>query len=57
MITGPGLLFCPGDRPERYAKAAAAADSVIIDLEDAVAHGATHLRIGTAITGSRPDRG
>ena len=27
------------------------------DLEDAVAHGATHLRIGTAITGSRPDRG
>lgn len=37
MITGPALLFCPGDRPERYAKAAAAADSVIIDLEDAVA--------------------
>ena len=25
------------------------------DLEDAVAHGATHLRVGTAILGSRPD--
>lgn len=37
MITGPALLFCPGDRPERYAKAATAADAVIIDLEDAVA--------------------
>ncbi|MBN9176552.1 MAG: CoA ester lyase [Microbacterium sp.] len=37
MIAGPALLFCPGDRPERYAKAAAAADTVIIDLEDAVA--------------------
>jgi citrate lyase subunit beta/citryl-CoA lyase len=34
---GPALLFCPADRPDRYDKAAAAADSVIIDLEDAVA--------------------
>jgi citrate lyase subunit beta/citryl-CoA lyase len=32
------LLFVPGDRPERFGKAAAAgADAVIIDLEDAVA--------------------
>jgi citrate lyase subunit beta/citryl-CoA lyase len=37
---GPALLFCPGDRPERYDKAAAAADTVIIDLEDAVGLGA-----------------
>lgn len=37
MIIGPALLFCPADRPDRYAKAAAAADTVIIDLEDAVA--------------------
>ena len=37
MIEGPALLFCPADRPERYAKALAAADTVIIDLEDAVA--------------------
>ena len=30
-------LFCPGDRPERFAKAlAAGADRVVIDLEDAV---------------------
>lgn len=34
---GPALLFCPADRPDRYAKAVDAADSVIIDLEDAIA--------------------
>ena len=32
----PALLFCPADRPDRYAKALAAADGVILDLEDAV---------------------
>ncbi|QYB07096.1 CoA ester lyase [Rhodococcus sp. USK10] len=37
MLTGPALLFCPADRPERYDKAAACADVVIVDLEDAVA--------------------
>lgn len=34
---GPALLFVPADRPERYAKAYARADAIIIDLEDAVA--------------------
>lgn len=34
---GPSWLFCPADRPERFAKAAAAADVVILDLEDGVA--------------------
>ena len=34
---GPALLFCPADRPDRYGKAAAAADAVVLDLEDAVA--------------------
>jgi citrate lyase subunit beta/citryl-CoA lyase len=34
---GPALLFCPADRPDRYAKAAAAADMVLLDLEDGVA--------------------
>jgi len=34
---GPALLFCPADRPERYAKALDRADMVILDLEDAVA--------------------
>jgi citrate lyase subunit beta/citryl-CoA lyase len=34
---GPAWLFCPADRPERYPKALAAADVVILDLEDAVA--------------------
>lgn len=31
------FLFCPGDRPDRYARAVDSADSVILDLEDAVA--------------------
>ena len=34
---GPALLFCPADRPDRFEKAAARADAVILDLEDAVA--------------------
>jgi citrate lyase subunit beta / citryl-CoA lyase len=34
---GPSWLFCPADRPERFAKAAATADVVILDLEDGVA--------------------
>ncbi|GAF47472.1 HpcH/HpaI aldolase/citrate lyase family protein [Rhodococcus wratislaviensis] len=34
--SGPAILFCPADRPDRYAKALARADAVIIDLEDAV---------------------
>ena len=38
MICGITPLFVPGDRPERFAKAAASgADAMIIDLEDAVA--------------------
>ncbi|GGK49781.1 HpcH/HpaI aldolase/citrate lyase family protein [Nocardia camponoti] len=35
--TGPAWMFCPADRPERFGKAAAAADVVILDLEDGVA--------------------
>lgn len=34
---GPAWLFCPADRPERFHKAAAAADVVILDLEDGAA--------------------
>ena len=34
---GPAWLFCPADRPERYQKAAAAADIAILDLEDGCA--------------------
>ncbi|KDA42158.1 CoA ester lyase [Frankia sp. BMG5.23] len=37
QLPGPALLFCPADRPDRFAKAAAAADGVILDLEDGVA--------------------
>ncbi len=36
-LAGPALLFCPADRPDRFAKAAERADVVILDLEDAVA--------------------
>jgi citrate lyase subunit beta / citryl-CoA lyase len=35
-LPGPALLFCPADRPDRYGKALAAADAVIVDLEDGV---------------------
>nr|WP_213571573.1 CoA ester lyase [Rhodococcus sp. USK13] len=34
---GVAWLFCPADRPDRYDKAFASADVVILDLEDAVA--------------------
>jgi citrate lyase subunit beta/citryl-CoA lyase len=38
VATARSLLFVPGDRPDRFAKAeAAGADGVILDLEDAVA--------------------
>lgn len=37
LMPGPALLFCPADRPERFAKALERADVVILDLEDAVA--------------------
>lgn len=33
---GPALLFCPGDRPERFGRALERADAMILDLEDAV---------------------
>lgn len=39
QLPGPAWLFCPADRPERFEKAAAAADVVILDLEDGVAAG------------------
>ena len=37
FLLGPALLFCPADRPDRFAKALDRADAVILDLEDAVA--------------------
>lgn len=36
VSTGPAKLFCPADRPDRFGKALAAADAVILDLEDGV---------------------
>src|SRR5256885_4880362 len=37
MLEGTAWLFCPADRADRFDKAAAAADIVILDLEDGVA--------------------
>ncbi len=36
-LFGPAWLFCPADRPDRFARAAATADVVVMDLEDGVA--------------------
>lgn len=45
------LLFVPGDRPERFSKAATSgADAVILDLEDAVAPGAKPAALAHALT-------
>jgi citrate lyase subunit beta/citryl-CoA lyase len=44
------FLFVPGDRPDRFAKAVASgADSVIIDLEDAVAGEAKEVALQNAV--------
>lgn len=38
LTTARSLLFVPGDRPDRFAKAGASdADAIVLDLEDAVA--------------------
>ncbi|BAH54403.1 HpcH/HpaI aldolase/citrate lyase family protein [Rhodococcus opacus] len=56
-LPGPAWLFCPADRPERYAKAAAAADVVILDLEDGVAPGDKEAaRVALIDTPLDPDR-
>lgn len=46
---GPAILFCPADRPERFGKALARADAVILDLEDAVAPAARMAARGSLI--------
>ncbi|WP_373356586.1 CoA ester lyase [Pseudoroseicyclus sp. CXY001] len=51
------LLFVPGDRPERFAKAAASgADALILDLEDSVAPGRksqARQAVAAALSGPR----
>ncbi len=54
---GPALLFCPADRPERFAKALERADAVILDLEDAVGAAAKSSARGAVIESELdPDR-
>lgn len=52
------LLFVPGDRPERFAKAAASgADAIILDLEDSVSSAnksAARAAIADYLVGDRP---
>lgn len=57
LSDAPAWLFCPADRPDRYSKAAATADVVIIDLEDAVS-GADKAGARTALRDADldPDR-
>lgn len=48
---GDAFLFVPGDRPERFAKAAASgADVVVLDLEDAVAPEHKRDALGQVVT-------
>jgi citrate lyase subunit beta/citryl-CoA lyase len=56
VAPGPALLFCPADRPERYGKAAACADLVILDLEDGVAS-AQRAQARLALVQTRLDPG
>ncbi|GAA4220679.1 CoA ester lyase [Sphingomonas endophytica] len=52
------LLFVPGDRPERFDKAAASgADALILDLEDAVAPAAKASARAAVAAQLRADRG
>ena len=56
-LAGPALLFCPADRPDRYGKALAAADGVILDLEDGVgAEGKNEARAALAASELDPAR-
>ena len=56
-LPGPALLFCPADRPDRYGKALAAADAVILDLEDGVgAEGKNAARAALAASELDPAR-
>ncbi|WP_258934287.1 CoA ester lyase [Nesterenkonia pannonica] len=57
LLPGPALLFCPADRPERFAKAAARSDGVILDLEDAVLPGSkdqARQHLAAAFEGPEP---
>lgn len=58
VLPGPALLFCPGDRPDRFQRAVDTADGVILDLEDGVApNRREHARqaVRTAIRDMDPD--
>ena len=57
VALGPAVLFCPADRPDRFRKAALAADAVILDLEDGVApHDKQRARAAVAASDLDPDR-
>ncbi|WP_050055084.1 HpcH/HpaI aldolase/citrate lyase family protein [Pseudarthrobacter siccitolerans] len=58
VVAAVTALFVPGDRPDRFAKAAAAgAGVVIIDLEDAVALDAKSAALAAAVEAVAPSDG
>lgn len=57
LDVGPALLFCPADRPDRFAGAAARSDGVVLDLEDAVSPARKTMARGALIDADLdPDR-
>ncbi|GAB3193016.1 HpcH/HpaI aldolase/citrate lyase family protein [Nesterenkonia suensis] len=55
---GPAPLFCPGNRPDRFGKAAERADAAILDLEDTVTaaeKAQARVDVVTALTGGDDD--
>lgn len=55
-MNGVAWLFCRADRPERYAKAAAASAVVILDLEDGVGPADRPARAALLETALDPQR-
>ena len=52
----PAWLFVPGDRPDRYMKAAERSDIVILDLEELVVN-SVRLPSGAFVVLLNPSRG
>lgn len=56
VASAVAVLFVPGDRPDRYAKAmASGADCVVVDLEDAVADGSKPAALAAVVRAMTAD--
>jgi hypothetical protein len=57
-LPGPALLFCPADRPDRYAKALAAADVIVLTpLTQSSSPWSTRLMLDASPDGDMASRG